>query len=311
MGFHYPRDLSTARQSFDGFESFYKKYKKCIKTNFPNYYLIAKEDSKTNLDEYFNFSSSLGAPHEKVNKLLPSNTQNCDGGIKCSEYVYDCDQLRRMIFKEINQTDIDLILSTKVISIKKNKGFQISYDNGTSEFFDAIVNCSYYNINQFNKNLNISSEATKYEYTINFIIDLPLEHIGLTIMDGPFVTLLPFGKPGRFILYHVKHSVLKTVVNHTPPKEWESLNTSPTSLLDIKQLFIKTIEDSSYFIPILKKARFVKILESPRMILANKEASDARPSIINTPLKNYLTVFSGKIDHCFSVADKISNYLSE
>jgi hypothetical protein len=311
LGFHYPRDLSTARQSFDGFESFYKKYKDCIKTNFPNYYLIAKKDSKTSLDEYFNFSSSLGAPHKKVTKQLPSNTQNCCGGIKCSEYVYDCDQLRNLIYKEINKTDIDLSISTKVNSIKKNIGYQISYDNNSNEGFDAIVNCSYYNTNQFNKNLNISSEANKYEYTVNFVIDLPLEHIGLTIMDGPFVTLLPFGKPGRFILYHVKHSVLKTVVNFTPPKEWESLKTSPSSSTDIKQLFAKTIEDSSFYIPILKKAKLVKMLESPRMILANKEASDARPSIINTPLENYLTVFSGKIDHCFSVADKISNYFSK
>ena len=66
LGFHYPRDLCTAKQSFDGFENFYKKYSKCIKTNFLNYYLIAKENSKTSLDEYFKFSKCLGAPFEKI-----------------------------------------------------------------------------------------------------------------------------------------------------------------------------------------------------------------------------------------------------
>ena len=310
LGFHYPRDLSTAKESFSGFESFYKKYNECIKTNFFNYYLIAKQNSKTSLSEYFKFCSLLGAPFEEFTKKFPVNTQNCKGGIKCPEYVYDCDQLRNLIYKEINNSDISLMLATKVKSIKKNIDFRLSYGNTEIEDFDAVVNCSYYNINQFNKSLHIESELTQYEYTINFVIDLPIQHIGITIMDGPFVTLLPFGKPGRFILYHVKHSVLKTVVNNSPPKAWLSSKTSPTSSADINQLFAKTIEDSSYFIPILKKAKFVKLLESPRMVLANKEETDARPSILNVPIKNYLTVFSGKVDHCFTVSNKISNYFS-
>ena len=129
-------------------------------------------------------------------------------------------------------------------------------------------------------------------------------------MDGPFVTLLPFGKPGRFILYHVKHSVLKSIVHDRPPKEWESSKNAPTFSFDIQQLFARTIEDSANFIPILKKAKFVKLLESPRMVIANKEDTDARPSIINMQLKNYLTIFSGKVDHCFDVSNKISNYFS-
>lgn len=310
LGFHYPRDLSTAKQSFGGFESFYKKYKECIKTNFLNYYFIAKENSKTSLEEYIKFSLQLGAPFEEVLDKLPANVQNCNGGIKCPEYVYDCNKLRNLIHTEIDKSKLNLMLSTKVKSIKKINGYQLSYENMKNEDFDAVINCSYYNINQFDKNLDISSGLSQYEYTINFVIDLPIEHIGITIMDGSFVTLLPYEKPGRFILYHVKHSVLKSIIDVKPPKEWEHPNTAPTISTDIDQLFSKTIKDSAYYIPILKKAKFVKLLESPRMVLANKEETDARPSILNIPIKNYLTVFSGKVDHCFSVSTKISSYFS-
>lgn len=310
LGFHYPRDLSTAKQSFVGFENFLKKYRDCIYTNFLNYYLIAKKYSKTSLNEYFNFSSNIGATFEEITKNFPANTQNCDGGIKCTEYVYDCDKLRNLIYKEINRSNIDLTLLTRVKSIKRDVDFQLSFEDAKDEYFDAVVNCSYYNIYQFNKTLGIESKPAKYEYTINFIIDLPIPHIGITIMDGPFVTLLPFGKPGRFILYHVKHSVIKTVINVSPPTEWLSTKTAPSASTNIQQLFDKTIEDSSYFLPILKKATFVKLLESPRMILANKEKTDARPSLLDAPLKNYLTVFSGKVDHCFTISNKISKYFS-
>ena len=311
LGFHYPRDLSTAKQSFLGFEEFNNRYGDCIKSDFSNYYFIATHNSKTSLQEFLNFSSLLGAPFEHLSNGLPSMIKHCEGGIKCPEFVYDCDHLKKMIYGEISKSNVNLCSSTRVKSIEKNKSYKLIYPNNEYENFDAIVNCSYYNINQFNRSLGISSVMNQYEYTVNFIIELPMQHIGITIMDGPFVTLLPFGKPGRFILYHVKHSVLKSIVNDTPPQGWQSSKTSPITTTDIKQLFEETIEDSALFIPILRKAKFINLLESPRMVLANTEETDARPSILNVPVENYLTVFSGKVDHCFAVSNKISNYFTK
>ena len=59
-----------------------KKFMKCIKTNFLNYYLIDKENSKTSLHEYFKFATCIGEPFETIVKDLPSNVKNYDGGTK-------------------------------------------------------------------------------------------------------------------------------------------------------------------------------------------------------------------------------------
>ena len=311
LGFHYPRDIETAKQSFEGFKDFCDAYRDCLISNFDNFYLIAKNNSKTNVEDYLSFCSQISAPFKFVTDQLIIDVKNCEGGIKCDEFVYDCDLLRKIMLDEIYKNNISLFLSSKVNSIKKSKRFEIYIKDNSMEEFDAVVNCSYYNINQFNQDLNISCEPKQYEYTVNFIIDLPIDRIGITIMDGPFVTLLPFGEePGRFILYHVSHSVIEKVVSEYPPTNWTDSKNILSKSVNIQELFRNTINDSSFFIPILKKAKLVKILESPRVILANKEDTDARPSFIENPIFNYFTVFSGKIDHCFGVSRKISEHLS-
>ena len=40
FGYHYPRDNLTAKQSYKGYLSFYKIYKRAIFSNFKNYYLM-------------------------------------------------------------------------------------------------------------------------------------------------------------------------------------------------------------------------------------------------------------------------------
>jgi glycine/D-amino acid oxidase-like deaminating enzyme len=46
LGFRYPRSVETAVQSRLGFRKFMERYPESVDSNFPNYYAIAKEDSK-------------------------------------------------------------------------------------------------------------------------------------------------------------------------------------------------------------------------------------------------------------------------
>ena len=41
------------------------------------------------------------------------------------------------------------------------------------------------------------------------------------------------------------------------------------------------------------------------MVLANHEKDDARPSVLQNYGDGYFTVFSGKIDHVFSIAESV------
>ena len=51
LGFHYPRDMATARQSSLSSASFEQAFSFAVRKDFDNYYALASEDSKTNLED--------------------------------------------------------------------------------------------------------------------------------------------------------------------------------------------------------------------------------------------------------------------
>ena len=51
------------------------------------------------------------------------------------------------------------------------------------------------------------------------------------------------------------------------------------------------------------------VVQGPRMLLADSEDTDARPSIVTQHEERYISVFSGKVDHSVWVAEEISSRL--
>ena len=145
----------------------------------------------------------------------------------------------------------------------------------------------------------------QYEYTAVPIIELDIDKIGITIMDGPFFTILPFGKTNKFLLYHVNLSVIDSEVNTKLNLEWLSKETSPLSKLDKEEYFNMMIDQCKNFIPALRNSKLIDFLEGPRMVLPRRDDTDARPSLI-TNTDDYIEIFSGKIDHSIWVADEVA-----
>jgi hypothetical protein len=169
----------------------------------------------------------------------------------------------------------------------------------------AIVNCSYADINRITAQLGHPAAEREYEYTAVPIVELDIPAAGITVMDGPFMTLLPYGKSDRFLLYNVEHTVIaRTVVRSLPPA-WLAPETSPFAALDPREFFRAMADACSRFVPALAAARMTGCLQGPRMVLARNHATDARPSLVNSYGGRYHTVFSGKIDHCVWVAEDV------
>ena len=54
--------------------------------------------------------------------------------------------------------------------------------------------------------------------------------MGLALMDGEFFSYLPKGESNKHILYHVKHSVLKSRISKEFPIKWNSENITKKKL---------------------------------------------------------------------------------
>jgi hypothetical protein len=318
LGYHYPRDVETAVQCQRGFKDFYRKYKNCILDGFDNAYFVSAENSKVNFAAYAEFCERASLPFRKLDlSEFGEPVRNVEGGILTDEVIYDSKLLRAEVLHELLQNDVEVRCGLNAYGIKETStGFEV--DCGTERLSArAIVNCTYANFNSFNKALGLPVRKLQYELTVVPVIRWRRGKppIGVTVMDGAFFTVLPFGKSGNYLLYHVKHTVCEAVVGETYPQEWSQ----PKSIVDeieARRIFGDMVDASSYWLPSIRDADFVDHLATVRVVFANSDDTDRRPSLIEKQqtAAPFYSIFSGKIDHSIwvsrDVADDVCKLIS-
>jgi hypothetical protein len=304
LGYHYPRDDVTAKQSYLGVKSFCKLYKKAIVRNFNNYYFIAKK-SKVNFKNYIKFleRNKLKFKIINLNKFF-LNTKNIEGAIKINEPIYDWDLIKTEIKKKITRHKIHL--NTKVLKIlSKNRGFEIISKN--KKFYaDIIIDASYWSSNSIFKKKKY--EKLKYQITSVYEIKLKgINKLGIAIMDGNFLSFLPKGKEGKTHLYYdVNYSVLKSVVASKFNQDWyNKKKLKIRAFNNIKNIKKKLIK----YLPNINVHFLNNNYISPRVFLPNMEKKDRRVSKLIELQKNYFQIISAKVDHSVDIANTLKRKL--
>ncbi len=313
LGFHYPRDEETARQCILGFKRFVDEFSSCIRSGFPNAYFIASEGSNTTPADFLAFCDRLGLAYDLVDpaSFRPA-VRRVDMGVTTDEVVYDSVLVRSEITQRLRKSSVAIRAGEEVTALARDgDGFRLATPL-SEEQFDAVVNCSYADINRLTASLGHSIEVRQYEYTAVPVVEVELEQpVGVTIMDGRFMTLLPFGKSNRYLLYHVDHAVIARANSPIMHHEWLTPETSPFVDVDPSKWFAEIKESCANYLPMLRDAVHVDSLQGPRMVLANRDHTDERPSITTKHEPGYITVFAGKIDHCIWVADEVTALVEE
>jgi len=306
LGYHYPRDMETALQCKRGFDDFIEMFPNCICGDFPNSYFIAKENSLTSFTQFLNFCDRLGRPYTELDiNTFPFEVKKVEGGILCDEVVYDVRVLRETIKEKLLNSTVHLMLGTNVKSIKKKpNGFNLTFGDQVRAY-DFVINATYADINNLTRQLGYEVKEYQYEYTVLPILRGEFPTCGVTIMDGPFMTLLPYGDSGDFLLYHVNYSVVDRKIGHLLDAEWRDANQGPLKNINLEKYFHEMIASCQEFIPFLEGARVVGYLSGPRMVRANRDQTDERPSLVES-YGAYFTVFSGKVDHCAWVSNQVT-----
>ena len=229
--------------------------------------------------------------------------------IRTPERVYDPDILKGLILQKIGNKKIVLKLNHKVTGGKVLGSKKYLYSECASEKFedefDFIVNATYSNFNSFNKWFGFPRKEFLYELVELLELYLPeREKIGLTIMDGEFSSLLPRGEKGTFTLGHVKASILKAAVSDDlDPVLMAKENTQSNCQGILKAGIID--------FPFLKNASIVKSLFITRVVKANVDATDERPSEITDYGNGLYSIFGGKVITCAKIAKNIHHLISQ
>lgn len=306
-GYHYPRSKATCEESLAGLTSFRAFYGEAINTSFKKYYAIAKNNSHINAKQFIDFATSLNLP---LNEAWPEdgilNKNLLETCWLTPEPIFDYDALKQIvIYRLVSCKNIKVLRNAKPLFLKETGDRkEITLPNHSKVNCDIIINATYSGLSDLLSSFGREPIDAKYQLCVMPILKIqkPSAPFGITIMDGPFCSLMPKGfQKDTFILYHVVHSVIQ---QHVGKKniEWAPIN-------DIVEMDI--MEKSASWYPIINDMRLVGSWITTRIVLPQQEIDDARPTLLMNNGNNIYSIFSGKLTTCVDAANQITDLVNK
>ena len=282
-GYHYPRSLETAKQSLDGLLSFLANYSESILFGFKNYYSIAKDNSLSSAYQFKEFCKEAGISYKiefPDQELM--NSDMIGESYLVEEPIYDWTKLQSIVKSKLVKSNIKLRL---------NSDFTKS-----TESFDFVINCAYSNINELCRHMLVGEQSFHMQDVIIPIFKSNIDRIGLTVMDGPFCSVMPKGfEQNKFLLYHAKYSIVE-----------ESVSSELKMNADVQAHTKLILQDSINYFPFLKKAEIIDYWRTNRAIPITNNDQRLSEIITYNENANFITVFSGKVTTAVKIAKQIN-----
>ena len=322
-GYHYPRSIFTAMKSAGYFDRFVQDYGFCINKAFDQIYATSYEFSYTNGDQYKRFCEMSGIPIEEIDPEKYFRKGLCDRAFKTIEYTYDARILRDYYVDEINRMDsLDVLTNTRIVYVEKNTDeYNLRLSNNTEVQTEFVLNTTYASVNQVSELFGADLIKMKYELCEIILCDVnqELKTAGVTVMDGPFFSIMPFGKSGFHSLTSVCFTPHETSYKLLPEFSCQKKNCecTNTTLLNCNYCSFRPKSAYDYMNALAKKylkdntiISYRGSIFSVKPILIEAELDDSRPTVIKEMSKTprLYSVLSGKINTIYDLDEVIYGY---
>jgi len=242
----------------------------------------------------------------------------CDGAFITKEYAYDANILRDWLLAQIDQLrNVELAFGAHLTSIDNDGDSFILHTEKKDYCSGFVLNATYASVNQIHSMLGFEPFKIKYELCEIILCTVAdsLKDLGLTVMDGTFFSMMPFGKTGYHSLTSVSFTPHETSYSERPtfscqarsdgycsPDVLGNCNQCPahpvTAYPFMAQLARKYIRDEYEF-------DYVRSLFSMKPILKASEVDDSRPTVIRqfSDKPVFYSVLSGKINTVYDLEE--------
>lgn len=314
-GYHYPRSLLTALRSRVNAPRFIDEYRDCVDQTFVKVYAIGKFFSKVNARQFKAFCSRIGAHLERAPEPIRRlfNFTLIEEVFLAHEYAFNPVKLAGRLGRDLRRSGVGLRLNSSVVRIESGAGDRLNVHCHSPEDSGCVTagevfNCTYSALNRLLAASNLPLIPLQHEFTELALVEVPphLQHVGITIMDGPFWSLMPFPARGLHTLSHVRY---------TPHDRWEDV--PGADYVDGDQRarsavrrtkYAHMIKDAQRYVPSLRECRYVESLWEVKTVLPCSDVDDSRPILFrrNHGLKHFTSVLGAKIDNIYDVLDQMA-----
>ncbi len=307
-GFHYPRSVLTAVKSLVLHNRFARDFPDAVVDDFQMLYAIARRRSKVSAKRFHRMFADMGSPIAPADagQAALFNPDLIEGVFACREYAFDYTVLRRHMENRFDALDLDLRLATSVTGIEdRPEGAIVRLSTGEEIEARTIFNVTYAQVNAVLRSAGLPEADIKHELTEIALIRPParLERYGVTIMDGPFLSSMPYPAERLHSLTHVRYTPQLSWTDRTTPKTPYEVFTEARPETRHRHMLL----DGRRYLPCLGEAEWVRSIYDVKTVLTKNERDDGRPILFRRQpdASRVISVLGGKIDNIYDLFDAV------
>ena len=307
-GYHYPRSLLTGMRSAANYPRFTAEFNDCVDHSFLQLYAIAQGTSKVTAYQFRKFCERIGAPLRRAPQDIVKlfNPALIEEVFATEECAFNAVKLRQRMRARLAEAGVEVLYGQEVEKILagSSDSARIVLSDTTERTAPFVFNCAYSQINRVLTRSGLPTLPLKHELTEMAMIQVPppLDNVGVTVMDGPYFSTMPFPALGLHSLSHV---------TYTPHAAWNDLNGSGQAAVGpappSKSLFM--LRDAARYLPVLSDARYVTSLFETKTVLMQNEVDDGRPILCRRDygVKGLFVILGAKIDNIYDIIQSVNS----
>lgn len=319
-GYHYPRSVSTAVKSARYFKRFSEEFAPAIHSSFRKIYALSSNFSFTNGVQFQRFCGYSGIKCRPIDTSEYFKPGMIDAAFETEEFAFDGKELCRILIEQIQRMkNIEVKYDNRIVAQTiTGSEYELTLMNGKIVRASNVFNATYASVNQVLDLFGFEKFKIKYEIC-EIALCKPnevLQGVGLTIMDGPFFSVMPFDLKGTFSLTSVTFTPHKTCYDSLPHFDCQNINKdcSPNHFKNCNTCFARPNSAWDYMYQLARKYLtddiefyHTKSLFAIKPILLASELDDSRPTVIrkyrDTP--GFTSVLSGKINTVYDFSEVV------
>jgi len=316
LGYHYPRSYSTAIKSSSYFKRFCDEFAPAINSDFLKIYSISRDFSFTSGDQFMKFCLAANIPCKSVDTSEYYNPNTIDKSFETLEYSFDAGVIKNILIDNIKKAgNTDIFYNSQICSAKtEGDQYLIKLKSGLEIATNGVINATYASTNQINHLFGFEKFKIKYEICEMILCSVSdnIKKVGLTVMDGPFFSVMPFGLSGLHSVSSVTFTPHIVSYDDLPTFNCQKLNKlcTPMQLANCNECPAKPKTAWPQMSQIAKKylkpeikIEYKDSLFAIKPIALASEIDDSRPTIIKvlSDKPKFITILSGKINTMYDL----------
>lgn len=314
-GYHYPRSLLTAMRARASYQRFVADFPECIDDRFDKYYAVARRMSKVTARQFAQFCARIGAPlrpaDAEVRRLFDPHM--VEEVFAVTECAFDAGKLRAAVAARADAAGVEVRAGVEALRVVERPGGPAvvecrGRDGGELRVAATLVfNCTYSRINRLLEDSGLPRVPLRHQLAEMAIVEVPehLRRMGITVMDGPFFSVMPFPALGFHSMSHVRY----THHHHWSDDGAAEYMDADRYLRSItpRTRFDHMLRDARRYIPSLAGTRYERALFDVKTLLPRSSLDDSRPILLHrdAAAPHLFSVLGAKIDSVYDVQESL------